>query len=115
MLSQCFPQVRGGGGVLENYSLSSLVLSPAFLPACFYICLPTSPLAGSLTASCWMLSSFSTLQCLTNLSISLPDPVFLLEQHWLKPKNIVNNVFMYMQVATLVLNNYLAGRLHDDG
>ena len=32
------------------------------------------------------------LQCLTNLSL---DPVCMLEQHWLKPENIVNNVCIY--------------------
>ena len=49
------------------------------------------------------------LQCLTNLSL---DPVFMLEQHWLKPENIVNNFCICAGIATLVLNNYLAGRLH---
>ena len=42
-----------------------------------------------------MLSSSPTLQCLTNLSLSLPDPVFLLEQHWLKPENISNNFCIF--------------------
>ena len=42
-----------------------------------------------------MLSFFSTLYSIPNKSISLPDPVFLLEQHWLKPENIVNNFCIY--------------------
>ena len=43
----------------RTIEISSLELRPAFLPACFYICLSTSPVvsAGSVTAACWMLSS----------------------------------------------------------
>ena len=81
----------------RRIEMNSLVLRSAFLPACFYI----SPVMLQLALSqqnvrcCPPLLLF--LQCLTNLFISLPDPVFFLEQHWLKPENIVNNVCVYAQ------------------
>ena len=35
------------------------------------------------------------LTSLTNLFLSLPDPLFMQEQHWLKPEHFVNSFCIY--------------------
>ena len=42
-----------------------------------------------------VIPSYSFFNAYLHISLSLPDPVFMLEQHWLKPENIVNNLCIY--------------------
>ena len=72
-----------GGGVRSWAAREGVVVTQNFFFYIKYICI-------SYVGCCRPLLLF--LQCLTNLSL---DPVFMLEQHWLKPENIVNNVCIY--------------------